>query len=743
MPVSRLTAAAWQTPLTRPRMSNEVDRHERVAMTSRHLTLDGRPWLPISGEMHYSRVPRRDWRERLLLLKASGVDVVSTYVIWLHHEPVRGRATFDGELDLRAFIELCAELELLVALRIGPWVHSEARNGGFPDWVQELPVQHRTDDPAYLDVVRGWYAHVADAVGDLCGPTSPIVAIQLENELYDQPQHLATLKSLAREAGLSTPIWTATAWGGADLPPDEVLPVWSGYGDGFWVDHDSPWHPTFRAHFRMSHEWDDPGTGADVRGVDIDSVATKDVDPTFPVATCELGGGMATAYHRRPVLLPLDVPAVANAKLGSGSAWQGYYMYVGGTNPEPGMQESQATGYPNDLPEFDYDFQAPIGAAGSPGPAMAGLRLQHAFVEAFDEWFAPMPAAISPDDAPRWSLRSDGRSGVVFVNWHQPHIPLPAIPGVRLEVGLDGETVVLGHAPLDIPPGTVARWPVNVDVDGVTVRWATASLLTRNGDGLFLVAEPGIPAQVAFAAGAQVTGDGLELEQGVWELTDGGRLHIRDGDAAVDVHVIAAHDAARLWVLGAERRVVRSDEPVWIDGGRLVVRTSGRPRVDAWRDGAWVGLDAGTTRAPSPVVLATGLVRDAGEAPASYGSSGGRAAAPTGGDWDAAARWGFKLPDPLDGGERLLEISWAGDVARLVRGGEVVADRFYDQTPWLLDVEALPGTGDELVLEILPLHPEALVWLPPAAADRRDATAGPLLALDQVAVRHTRSVVVG
>ena len=88
------------------------------------------------------------------------------------------------------------------------------------------------------------------------------------------------------------------------------------------------------------------------------------MDPTFPVATCELGGGMATAYHRRPVLLPLDVPAVANAKLGSGSAWQGYYMYVGGTNPAPGLQESQATGYPNDVPTRSYDFHAPVGEHG-------------------------------------------------------------------------------------------------------------------------------------------------------------------------------------------------------------------------------------------------------------------------------------------------------------------------------------------------------------------------------------------
>ena len=63
-----------------------------------------------------------------------------------------------------------------------------------------------------------------------------MIAIQLENELYDQPGHLVTLKAMARRHGLTAPISTATAWGGADLPAGEVLPLYGGYGDGFWVD---------------------------------------------------------------------------------------------------------------------------------------------------------------------------------------------------------------------------------------------------------------------------------------------------------------------------------------------------------------------------------------------------------------------------------------------------------------------------------------------------------------------------
>ena len=235
------------------------------------------------------------------------------------------------------------------------------RNGGFPDWVQDASVRHRTDDPEYLGLVREWWGQLGAALDGRCEPSN-VLAIQLENELYDQPDHIVTLKRLARESGLSAPLWTATAWGGAQLPETEVLPVYGGYGDGFWVDQDQPWDPSFRQHYFFSDVWDDPGIGADVRA--DAAVAAARPSTVFPAATCEIGGGMATAYHRRPRPTALDVAAVAHCKIGNGSAWQGFYMYAGGTNPPGHTQESQATGYPNDVPALSYDFHAPIGEAG-------------------------------------------------------------------------------------------------------------------------------------------------------------------------------------------------------------------------------------------------------------------------------------------------------------------------------------------------------------------------------------------
>ncbi|QJU55713.1 beta-galactosidase [Herbiconiux sp. KACC 21604] len=762
----RVAHRPWGSETSLPAMSNAVDRHERIRLTDHYVVRDGRPAIPVSGELHYSRVPRALWKERLLLMRSGGITVVAAYVFWIHHEEQRGVVRFDDQLDIRAFVETCAELGLDVVLRIGPWVHGEARNGGFPDWVQAAEVAHRTDDPGYLELVAGWYRALGEQLRGVFGPSSAVVGIQIENELYDQPEHIRTLKRLAREAGMSAPIWTATGWGGAALPEDEVLPLFGGYGDGFWVDHDAPWDVTFHEHFFFSHVWDDPGIGADLRqhggiggGSMIEPARTP--SPLYPAATCELGGGMARAYHRRPVLTGADIAAVAHNKIGNGSGWQGYYMYTGGTNPRgaAGMQESHASRYPNDLAVFDYDFGAPISATGRIRDSHAQLRRQHAFLAAFGEALAPMPSTL-PQTLPsgvddtttlRWALRSDGRTGFVFVTWHQPYDLLEEYEGAQFTVELDDDTVTFPAAPLTIPAGTIAHWPINLEVSGTVLRWATASPLTVLDGGpqrtLVLTAERGVPAEFCFGPGTTVLGPAPGIP--VPGITE------RDGVITAEASVITAFTvvtegvplailalpadvADETWVLddGATRMLVLSEEPVWCHGGRLRGRTgSARPearvysplrggfvRVDAIVEGTAVGEPVPATPTSAPAVP-----------PAGYGSAEGRASAPTDGDFArAAARYELALPAKLAAHSE-LEVRWTGDVARLLVGGQVVADQFWAGTEWVIDLGVLPE-GAAVALEILPLSPEAAVGLPASAQRKRDDVAGALWSLDSLRV---------
>ena len=748
---------AWSSPLRRPRMSNDEDVRPGVSLTSRYLVRDGVPVIPVSGELHYSRVPRARWRERLRQLRSGGVTVVASYVFWLHHVEHRGSPRFDGNLDVAAFFDLAVAEGFDVVLRIGPWCHGESRNGGFPDWVQRAPVRHRTDDPGYLELVREWFGQIAHHLDGRSG-----LGIQLENELYDQPGHLVTLKRLAREAGMSAPLWTATAWGSADLPAEEVLPLYAGYGDGFWLDADAPWDPTFRDHFFFSHVWDDPGIGADVRRLQLQGMRADRSHPRtpselFPPATCELGGGMATAYHRRPRPAALDIAAIAHCKIGNGSAWQGYYMYAGGTNPagDHGMQESHATGYPNDMQRLGYDFHAPVGEAGLLAGSHAALRSQHAFLAAFGSSLAEMPSSL-PSVRPsgvedsrtlRWALRSDGSSGFLFIAWHQPHVPLPVYRGAQFSVALDASTVVVPAAPVDIPPGTLARWPLGLSLGGVRLDWATASALTvlpGEVPTLVLVAEAGI--EVSYSVGDAVA----TVEPGL------SPVRLRQGGGELDLLVLPAAVAADIWVCSAghaaatsaftdpspaRRLLLSPDELSWGPSGRI---ESSGPRVRVYDPAArgfrQLTLEGDPSGEPDLPVVSASLVRAAGSAvPVAYGKFDGRQSAPSPEAFDELAAV-YELPLPSWAGDgsvdALLHLRWAGDVGQLRVDGRTVTDRFWDGSEWIVNLrDAGVRPGSALTLHLLPLAAGSTISLPSDARDRLAAADGQLLAIDSLRLR--------
>jgi hypothetical protein len=753
-------------------MGNDEDGRPGLSLTSRFLRRDGQPWIPISGELHYSRVPRDRWEERLRLMRSGGLTVVSSYVPWIHHVAHRGAPRFDGNRDVAAFVDLCRATGLEVTLRIGPWVHGEIRNGGFPDWVQRAPVAHRSDDPAYLALVREWFGQLGAAFAGRCTPAD-VLAIQLENELYDQPDHLLTLKRLARKAGMSAPLWTATAWGGAKLPPEEVMPLYGGYGDGFWTDADAPWDPSFRQHFFFSHLWDDPGIGADLRADAADAATRAAQEPQIhPPATCELGGGMASAYHRRPRPSALDIATVAHCKIGNGSAWQGYYMYAGGTNPpgDDGTQESHATGYPNDMPPLGYDFHAPIGEAGTLSASHAELRRQHAFLAAFGSHLAQLPSSL-PDVLPenaddtttlRWALRSDGRGGFLFLAWHQPYVALPTYRSAQFQVTLETEQLLLPSTPVDIPAGTLARWPLALDVRGVRIDWATASVLTvlpGEVPTLVLCAEPGIPVELAVPAGVVVEGHAAPPD------ADSGRavhtvepsqepVRLRRGVRVLDVLVLSVGDTGAAWVSEstdgeAGRRLLLSETDLgWGADGQVVARTNGpvpavRVYDSARRAFRPLPLHGEARDAVVAVVPATPHRPAHRAVPTVYGKQGSRQSAPTAAMFDElAAVYHLRLPAWVGKPEQdaLLRIDWAGDMAQLRVDGRPVTDRFWDGSPWLVSLRDAGCTPTSLVtLHVLPLAAGSSVHLPADAAQRAAAGPGQLLSIDHVQVEAQRT----
>ena len=125
-------------------------------------------WFPIMGEIHYSRYPDSGWKEALLKMKEGGVDIVSSYVIWIHHEEIENQFEWTGWRDLRKFVQTIKECGLSMILRIGPWSHAEVRHGGFPDWLlAKCPDARNTNDEKYFSEVEKFYKAIYEQVKGL------------------------------------------------------------------------------------------------------------------------------------------------------------------------------------------------------------------------------------------------------------------------------------------------------------------------------------------------------------------------------------------------------------------------------------------------------------------------------------------------------------------------------------------------------------------------------------------------
>lgn len=145
---------------------------------------DGEEYTIISGAMHYFRIPREYWRDRLLKLKECGFNTVETYTCWNLHEPEEGVFDFSGMLDLEAYIDIAAELGLNMILRPGPYICSEWEFGGLPAWLLNYKdMDIRCNDETFISKVEGYYKELLRrVVPKLCTNGGNIIMMQIENE---------------------------------------------------------------------------------------------------------------------------------------------------------------------------------------------------------------------------------------------------------------------------------------------------------------------------------------------------------------------------------------------------------------------------------------------------------------------------------------------------------------------------------------------------------------------------------
>ena len=192
------------------------------AVEGDHFTLDGKPFKVLSGELHYSRIPREYWHARLKMAKAMGLNTVATYVFWDVHEPQPGKFEFGGQNDMVAFIEAAREEGLYVILRSGPYSCAEWDLGGLPAWLLADPKSAqaiRTNSPLFLAPVERWVNRLAKQVLPLqVGRGGPILMTQIENEygIYGSDHaYMGALRSIYMKAGFNgrdSMLYTADNW---------------------------------------------------------------------------------------------------------------------------------------------------------------------------------------------------------------------------------------------------------------------------------------------------------------------------------------------------------------------------------------------------------------------------------------------------------------------------------------------------------------------------------------------------
>jgi beta-galactosidase len=183
--------------------------------------LNGKPTKIYSGEIHYPRIPHEYWKDRLLKIKATGFNTISTYTFWNMHEPQPGVWDFTGDNNIAAFVKTAKEVGLNVILRPGPYICGEWDFGGLPAWLLRSPgMKIRCNEPAFMKLTQQYLNQLGKQLKGLqINNGGPIIMVQLENEYgayANDKNYLNTLQNMLVAAGFTVPLF------GADNPEDKM-----------------------------------------------------------------------------------------------------------------------------------------------------------------------------------------------------------------------------------------------------------------------------------------------------------------------------------------------------------------------------------------------------------------------------------------------------------------------------------------------------------------------------------------
>ncbi|TSD67907.1 beta-galactosidase [Inquilinus sp. KBS0705] len=254
--------------------------------------LDGKPLQIISGEMHCYRIPRENWRDRMKMAKAMGLNTIGTYMFWNQHEMVQGKYDFTGNNDIAEFVRIAKEEGLWVVLRPSPYACAEWEFGGYPWWLlKDKTLKVRSQDPKFISAYRNYMLEVGKQLAPLqVNHGGNILMVQIENEYgsySNDKAYLAQNEKIFREAGFDGTLFTCD--GPSQMPagylpgflpavngednPAAVKTLINKYHDGKGPYYIAEWYPGWFDSWGTAHS----GSNADADAKKLDEVLTAGI----------------------------------------------------------------------------------------------------------------------------------------------------------------------------------------------------------------------------------------------------------------------------------------------------------------------------------------------------------------------------------------------------------------------------------------------------------------------------------
>lgn len=677
-------------------------------------------------------------------MKMGGINIVSTYVFWIHHEEQEGVFRFDGNRNLRKFVEVCKKHGMYVIVRIGPFDHGEVRNGGLPDWLYGKPFEVRSLDEGFLLCVKRLYHELGVQLKGLYFKDGgPIIGTQLDNEYMhsaapwemttgvanewmpggeDGVEYLHALKKLAQEEGILTPFYTSTGWGGAAMDASEMMPLWGGYAFWPWIFYD----------YRGEHPATPEYIYRDNHNNEISK--TYNFEPEYepesmPYACCEMGGGMSCYYYYRFQLPYESVDAMANVKMAGGCNFLGYYMFRGGSNPKgektPFLNECQC-------PKISYDYQAAIGEYGQLRPSFYRLKALHTFALNYSNYLCRLVTAlpkgaedIKPEDVEtlRYSVRTDGKSGFLFLNNYQDHVECKAKEGEY--ICLETQNGKIEISDISLAAGEEAILPFGLDVEGCRLIYAKAQPLSivREGEKTvyFFFVPDGMKAEYVWDGKTVSALNGNEVkEEKLCVIPEEGKMssyRISGKNGDVEIVTLTREQSFQFYELQREgkKTAVLCNVPFMYDGEKIHLesaeeKTTVKLMIYPAAELKYAGENINVSEVQEGIFKSVQFSEHISAEELKLQKCG-------------PYRYTFIVPENYEEyKDARIQISYTGDIGYVFIDGELVSDNFCNEAVWEIGLKEVwkPEMGKEFTLLITPRKEEQSVDVSSTMAGRKE-----------------------